>query len=343
MRRFFYPIKDAAVYEEFPTQNTGLDEILEVGKSESGTNSIRSLLQFDLATISASIADGTVPANAEFDLVLYVANATNLKYNQGVELCQLSQNWDEGTGYFYQQVIQANDGVTWNRNTSGSLWSIGSAGGSYTTSSLGAISASLSALVPDLVVSITPMIQAWLSESVENDGILIKFPNEDESSHSNTGNLKFFSKETHTIYHPVLVMKWDDSTFDTGSLSALPTTPLQVVPSVRSHYRVGDVVRVNVGAREQYPLKTFDTVFSNYANVRYLPSSSYYSVVDDQSGTVLIPFDDYSKISTDQNGSFFTFKVEHMHPLRYYRVLIRVDQAAYSEVFDSNTIFTVKQ
>ncbi len=32
MFRIFYAEKDATLYESYPTQNTGLDEILEIGK-----------------------------------------------------------------------------------------------------------------------------------------------------------------------------------------------------------------------------------------------------------------------------------------------------------------------
>ena len=37
------------------------------------------------------------------------------------------------------------------------------------------------------------------------------------------GNLKYFGRETHTIYPPKLEVVWDDSSWSTGSLSPLVT------------------------------------------------------------------------------------------------------------------------
>ena len=39
-------------------------------------------------------------------------------------------------------------------------------------------------------------------------------------------DLKFFSRETHTIFPPKLEVEWDDSSWNTGSLSALSATDL---------------------------------------------------------------------------------------------------------------------
>ena len=37
----------------------------------------------------------------------------------------------------------------------------------------------------------------------------------------NFGNLSFFSSDTHTKYPPTLETVWDDSSWDSGSLSPL--------------------------------------------------------------------------------------------------------------------------
>ena len=106
MRNFFFPIKDASIYSELPTRTTGLDEILEVGKTIDGINSIRSLIDFDFPTISSSVALGLIPPNACYDIKLFVANATKIQRNQQIKIHPVSQSWEEGSGYLYQDIVE---------------------------------------------------------------------------------------------------------------------------------------------------------------------------------------------------------------------------------------------
>lgn len=336
MRLFLYPSRDATIYSEYPSRNSGLDEILEVGKTLHGAEKARALLAFDLSEVSASIADGTIPADVHFDLELRVARASDLKAQQSVHVGAVSQSWDEGTGYYYQENTQEDDGVTWSQPGSGSEWTAGSGVvGEY-------VSASVAQPIEDMTFDVTTLVTEWLSGSAENHGFLVKYPDADEENIRNFGILRFFSKDTHTVYRPTLVAKWDDQTFSTGSLSPVPASGLTVAMStLRPAYRVGEVARVDVTARERYPTKTFDTVFTNYAGSYYLPETSYYRVVDEQSGVEIIPFDEYSKISTSPSGSYFTFRVENMHPRRYYRVEIKVVHDGLVEIFAPKVGFTV--
>ena len=74
MHYFEYATKDTTLYQGRATssQNTGLDEILEVRKdmNDTGTqiNVSRVLIKFDLNYISSSYASGLIPTNAEYYL-----------------------------------------------------------------------------------------------------------------------------------------------------------------------------------------------------------------------------------------------------------------------------------
>lgn len=340
MRNFTYPQSDASIYREFPTRNTGLDEILEVGTTSNGTQAVRSLIQFDITNLSASVAIGDVNPSSQFELILYIANATDLNAGQMIEGKIVSQSWIEGTGYFYQEVLQAADGVTWKNAKSGSLWAITGS----TTSSVGAISQSASRPMTDFSFDMTSTVRNWISGSVPNNGMIFKFPDFDEVDPTNMGNFKFFSKDTHTVYRPTLVAKWNDQIWNTGSLQLSPSHSLLAVPgNVKESYQKNEVVRVDIYVRERYPLKRADNIFTTYDGNRALPTSSYYSIVDEQTGNVIIPFDDFSRVSVDPAGSYMTFKVQNMFPQRYYRVLLKVVHDGLSEVFDNNIIFTVRQ
>lgn len=353
MRTVLFPVMDAAIYADtsLPRQNTGADQILEIGHyNADGSNSaIRSLIQFDISSISASLVSGTLPLNAQYDLTLYVAEAQKLINGQTLQYQLVSQSWVEGDGFFWEQITGSVLGATWFQANSSSLWIFYSASTSGalpggTTQSIGPLSNSFANPIADVTTNITSFVNLWLSGTFPNFGMLVQFPVADEVNSANQGNVKFFSRQTHTIYQPTLTIKWNDQLISTGSLTASPQIDLFVQPTgVKPTYKQNEIVRVNLAVRPRNPLKTFSTVFSNYAAGQYyLPSSSYYSIKDEAAGTILIPFDSYSLVSCSPSGAYFNFTVTpNFFPLRTYRVLVRVDHDGISEVFDTNQLFTV--
>ncbi len=340
MRRFFFPLQDASIYQQQPNTQAGLDEILDVGKSQFGQYIIRSLLQFDLSSVSSSITSvvsSSIPFSASFDLKLFLANAELLKLSQSVYLYPLSSSWEEGQGYLYQEPYTETDGTTWLQRSTGSLWV--NTGSDFVLSP--ASFQNSEKPIGDLTFDVTAFIQSWLSGTLPNNGFLIKFPDADEQDITNAGKMSFFSGDTHTVFLPTLIAKWNDSTYSTGSLTAAPTTGLSVYPAnLRRTYKQSEIVRIDVVARPQYPLKTFTNQFTLY-DTQYLPSSSYYSVVDAQSKETVIPFDSCSIISVDTNSNFFNMAIERMFPGRYYKLMFKVITDGYEYIFDEDYVFTV--
>ena len=60
MFRIFYAESDATLYESAPTRNTGIDEILEVGKrlatAGDSLQKSRSVVKFDMDEITATLS-----------------------------------------------------------------------------------------------------------------------------------------------------------------------------------------------------------------------------------------------------------------------------------------------
>lgn len=337
MRQFFSATQDASIYEAFPDKQAGLDEILNVGKSDDGLTSIRSLIQFDIASISASISNRTLPISTTFDMKLFLSNANKLKLKQVVEVYPLSESWVEGSGYFYQDSFSETDGTTWKYRQTGSLW-INSGSTFITSPTASAVAAED---VSDFTFDVTNIVQAWLSGTIVENGVVVKFPSNDEMYTGNAGSLAFFSRNTHTVFAPTIIAKWDDSTFSTGSLTAISSSNFTVYPTnLKGSYKQNEMVRIDLTARATYPLKSFDTQFSVW-NTSYLPTSSYYSIVDVQSREIIIPFDNYSKVSVDTSGNFINFGIQRMFPNRYYKLMIKVVTNGYQYLFDNNYVFTV--
>src|SRR5574338_20225 len=329
MRLFYFPVQDASIYSSFVNRNSGLDEILEVGKVSSGSRAARALIQFDIPSVSSSLGS-TIPLSANYELKLYIAYADMLKSRQQVNVFPVSGTWEEGTGYFYQDLYQENDGVTWRERMSGSLWS--TSGSEYYT----IVSASATASVPveDFTFDVSDFVHGWLSGSLTDGGFIIKFPDADETTIRNKGIIKFFSKDTHTIFKPVLVVKWDDQSYFTGSLTVSTFSNLSVTPIPKYAYVINETARIDLAVRDKFVTKTVDTRYRAYSGDRYLPTSSYYSIIDVQSGHTIIPFSEESKVSCDASGSFVKFKVQNMYPLRYYTIRIKVNSNGETQIFD---------
>lgn len=347
MRMILTASKDTTLYEAFKTNNAGLDEIIEIGKTiDTSTDNIsttafatasaRTLIYFDLPTTVS------VPTTASYYLNLKLANANNLKRNQRINIYQISRSWDEGSGFVYQNIKNVSDGATWNQYETNASWSM--EGGDYLTTSTSASVVLSSYPLQDIKVDVTDILSPIVSQSLQSTfyGLALQFPIEDEDDYTNKGNIKIFSTQTHTIHQPTLEVVWDSQIFQTGSLLSIPNLNIKVVPSnLKDVYYQGDIDKINLVVRDQYPLKSFDSTL-RYKNKYYLPKTSYYTIIDVQSNTTIIPFDEYSKINTDTTGSYIILDTSVLYPGRFYTIKLQVHSNGYSRTIDTETHFKVK-
>ncbi len=325
MKTFLSISQDASIYERYPTSNTGLDEIIEVGKSvkyldksdKYASGSVRALIQFDIPSMQQ------YPIDSKYYLNLRIADAKNINRYQKLLVYPISQSWVEGSGYFYQDVRNVNDGVTWQKANNTTLWN--TSGSDYTTD----ISASYTlSTVPieDIKIDITNLIAPVVSGSNTTswNGLLLKFPTTDELDSTNVGNIKFFSGNTHTIFAPRLEVVNVDQTFITGSLKQIPNGNITIVPkNIKEAYTLGEVDKIYLVVREPYPDKKFDAT-QRYRNIYYLPSQSYYRVRDQVADVALYDFDQYSTINCDTSGSYIRLDTSGLEVNRYYTLDLKI-------------------
>ena len=202
MFRIFYAESDATLYEAASSYNTGLDEILEIGKRLGTDGSTllksRSLLKFDMSEISASLSKYSKTVNdCKFVLQLYTVEAKNLPANYTVAAKMAGQTWINGTGYFANPTT---DGVSWDIPATGSAWISGSqfqkinssnlyiagagTGANYLyysgsgTAPILTTSESFSYRTSDVNIDVTSPIKIWLSGSegytIPNYGFLLQ-------------------------------------------------------------------------------------------------------------------------------------------------------------------------
>ena len=195
----------------------------------------------------------------------------------------------------------------------------------------------------DIKMDVTPIVKSWISGCIPNEGIIL-LTSEELSTLSN-GALGFYSKETNTIYTPCLDITWDDSEFVTDSLEPIDgNIPFIVtLKNIKKEYKHNSIVRVNVFAREKFPLKNFTkaTQQTSQLTPKYLPVETYYSIKDTETEEVVIDFDEGTKLSCDSNGNYFMLDMTGLPQERYFKILIKTEIDGAVEVIDNNTYFKV--
>ena len=365
-----FPEKDASIYSEFPSLNTGLDEILDVSTFYNSISPAvsRFLIKFSQDEIEDILDNKVGSANFQTNLRTYIANITGLNSDTTLEIYPISGSWNMGTGR-YSNDPQTQNGVCWaSRLSSGSgNWSTSfdpyvtasysgsniGGGNWYTGSTLGLDITQSQVLNyssdKDLNVNVTNTILTWYSSSdsrVNNEGFIIKQSNEDEfiADRNYVTTVKYFSVDTHTIYPPQLEFKWDDFIFNTGSSTNSIINTSRMIASLDNNagtYRRGSVEKIRVNSRPQFPQRVFQTA-SIYTTNYYLPTASYYAVKDLDTNEFVINFDEtYTKISADSESSYFTLYMNGLEPERYYQILIKTNIGGETLVLDDNYYFKV--
>lgn len=358
-----FPEQSATLYSYYPTKNTGLDEILETSTYQSidGTYQVsRALLQFASSDISDIIATKIGTASFDAYLKAYLASASEIPTNFNLYSYPLAESWNPGTGRAANSPMTTN-GVSWkfrvssgsnawltsafpsgvtasySTNTGGGSWYTGSGGVNLeTTQSFTRI------LSKDLSLKVTNTVKAWNSSSIANNGFIIKNSKENEFNSAYTYELKYFSENTHTIYPPCLEFRWNDSIYNTGSLSVITSNQISVtISNNQNEYRNASVQIFRVNVRDQYPARAFQTE-NVYLNNKVLPSTSYWAIQDLDTEETIIDFDDnYTKLSADSNGNYFKLYMNGLEPERYYKILIKTVFNNNVIVFDNNYYFKV--
>jgi hypothetical protein len=368
MYRLYYAERDTTLYEQYPDQNTGIDQILELTKIASGSKlngliqsnqyNSRILIDFgtEITSISQSISDGTIPAlsshpdSASAHITLKAADASDLLHSYEIKAYPISESWENGNGNYSDDPVTKN-GSSWFYRTRDQedAWDIANAtanghgaaggvteangGGTWITGSTYEASQSFDNQSPDVRINVTDIVNNWVGNNISNNGFIIKHVNENETNSKILGSIKFFGRESHTIFVPKLEIMWNDTTFaNTSSAEISAETYIPYFKNIKAEYRTSEITKFRIGVRPEFPSKTFQTS-SFYLTGERLPTSSFYSILDSVTNETLIPFDtNATKIDCDANGSFMKIRMDSFMPERHYKIMLKVERDGGNDV-----------
>jgi hypothetical protein len=218
-------------------------------------------------------------------------------------------------------------------------------GGTWYTASMA--SQSFDYEMDDVRMDVTNLVKLWITGtgSIANNGLILHHGLSNETDSLDYGVIKFFSKETNTIYEPKLELVWDDSLFSTGSLTPVTGSAQDgykvVITNLKNEYVSDTKVKIRLKGRDMYPLKTFDRTFS-YDQVKYLPSgSTYYQIEDYITGEAIFPFGNYTKLSCDSTSNYFIMDLATLPINRTYRLKIKIIESGITTILDDKYIFEI--
>jgi hypothetical protein len=365
-----FPTKDATIYSRYPNKNTGLDEILDVSiedaQDSGNTQANRFLIQFSQTEIVDTITNKVSGSLWSASLTAYLAYGDGLNTDTTLEFYPISQSWEMGTGKYLYDPEYTN-GVSWiyRGATNTTAWATSSfsslvtasygvekGGGTWFTgsSNTNVVSTVTASQIfnyfddLDINVDVTNIIKAWTGSLIPNNGIIVKQKDEFINSSSYSITLKYFSRDTHTIYPPSLDIKWRDYNFNTGSsgLTILNTLPAFIdIAENPGIFYPESINRFRVNARPEYPARTWQTA-SYYTTNYYLPTSSFYAIKDLDTNEFVINFDNqFTQLSADNQSSYFDLYMSGLQPERYYTILIKTTINNSTLIFDNNYSFKI--
>jgi len=353
MHKFYTSSFDASIYLQQPEQNTGRDELLEVGKLYYGStiDVARSLIKFDVSTLETG-------SGWKAYLNIKSANSEEIPLEYTIYANAVSQSWNMGTGTKFDNITS--NGVSWyykngtdkwmdyvaipNSYVSGSDTGSISNGGGGTWYTASMASQSFSNEPDDIRMDVTSIINLWVSGSLPNNGFILHHHTSASIDSNDYGVLKFFSKETNTIYEPKLEIVWNDSTTATGSLAPVTGSAEEgykvVFTNLKTNYQKDSLIKLRVKGRDMFPLKSFGTIYELDQN-KYLPTTTYYQLEDYVTGEVIYPFGTYTKISCDSTSNYFNMNLNTLPANRMYEIKLKIVEGGITTLIDNKLIFEI--
>lgn len=339
----FYANKDNTITNAFKgdlvtraeASNTGESDIVELFSiyAQATTSSVeksRILLDFPIEQISQARTNGQIPASGSVKFKLKLFNARHsqtLPKNFTVSINALSSPWTEGEGLDMEGYSDL-DASNWLSASINTAWN--EPGGDILTvpGNIYTQTHTFSKGTEDLDVDISSTVEAWLANTIDNYGLIIKLDGsfEDGSLEKSYYTKKFFARGSQYFFkRPIIEAQFDDS-----STVELPENYSQSdeyvtnITNLKSTYSPYESTTFKIYTRKKDWQPNIYTVATNEAPVDII-DDLYYKIVRVSDNFEIINYSTgstphYSKASYNASGSYFDFDMSLLEPEYSYEI-----------------------
>jgi hypothetical protein len=213
--------------------NMGASDILEVfsiyGQAAATSGELaRTIIGFSTNDILADRDAGKIPESGSVSFFLNLYNAPHgqtVPRGMQLQIAPLTTPWQEGSGLdmdeYKDTVVPGDEGSTWFLANNAESWT--TAGGDYSTGSY-SYTDLLNRGTENVSINITELVEAWISGSVLNYGLIVKMVDTQEpydivsnpsGSRQSYYIKKFFGRNSEFFFkRPTIEAKWDSSIKD---------------------------------------------------------------------------------------------------------------------------------
>jgi len=213
--------------------NMGASDILEVfsiyGQAAATSGELaRTIISFSTNDILADRDAGSIPESGSVSFFLNLYNAPHsqtVPKGMQLQISPLTTPWQEGFGLdmdeYKDTVAPGDEGSTWFLANNAESWT--TAGGDYSTGSY-SYTDLLNRGTENVSIDITELVEAWISGSVLNYGLIVKMVNTQEpydivsnpsGSRQSYYIKKFFGRNSEFFFkRPTIEAKWNSSIKD---------------------------------------------------------------------------------------------------------------------------------
>lgn len=238
--------------------NMGESDIMEVfhlyaQQSSASLEASRAIIQFPVTEIITDRAAGDLPASGSVSFYMKLSNAphgqtTPKKYYMNIS--PVSSSWEEGHGVDMETYKDVGE-VCWISSSENTLWT--TEGGDERTDFN--YSQYMAKGTEDIDVDITGLVENWISETVDNNGVMVKLSGTLESATRSYYTKKFFARGSQYFYkRPWIEARWDSTVKDDRNNFTVSSSLLPAANNLNSLYiynRIGptkvDIPAVGTG------------------------------------------------------------------------------------------------
>jgi hypothetical protein len=180
-------------------------------------------------------------------------------------------------------------------------------------------------------------------------GFMVRLSSTLEDDSENYWVKKFHSRHTHFPEKmPSLELRWDDSTFVSGSSETFvidPSGPYSVnMSNLKNQYESDETTQLRLHVR---PFDYNPSVISSGSTVgtTYAMANAYYRITNDITDDIVVPFGTgsikFTRLSYDVSGNFFDFEMRNLPAGNLYRLSFMFEVSGKKNIIDSGFKFKV--